>query len=63
MQSESHIKVWDPLVRIFHWVLVATFAIAFITEEDFLTLHVWAGCAFSIGCWWQPLPLLPKKIS
>jgi len=49
MQSESHIKVWDPVVRIFHWVLVATFTIAFITEEDFLTLHVWAGYVLGIS--------------
>ena len=43
MQSDSQVKVWDPVVRIFHWTLVATFTIAYITEEDFLTLHVWAG--------------------
>ena len=37
------IKVWDPLVRIFHWTLVLAFFIAYITEEDFLTLHTFAG--------------------
>lgn len=43
MQNISKTKVWDPVVRVFHWTLVATFIIAYITEEDFLSLHVWAG--------------------
>lgn len=37
------IKVWDLPVRIFHWLLVAAFVTAYVTEDDFLTLHVWAG--------------------
>lgn len=37
------IKVWDPLVRVFHWTLVFAFFIAYITEEDFLSLHIYAG--------------------
>jgi len=36
-------KVWDPLVRVFHWVLVLSFFIAYITEEDFLIIHSYAG--------------------
>jgi len=43
MQANSKIKVWDPLIRIFHWSLVFTFAVAYITEEDFLRPHVLAG--------------------
>jgi len=43
MQTNSTVKVWDPVVRVFHWTLVATFLIAYVTEEDFLSLHVWAG--------------------
>ena len=43
MSHTNTIKVWDPLVRWFHWTLVAAFTIAFITEDDFLTLHTWAG--------------------
>jgi cytochrome b len=43
MPRTDTIKVWDPLVRLFHWALVAAFTIAFITEDDFLTLHTWAG--------------------
>ena len=43
MNNEANIKVWDPVVRIFHWSLVSAFFIAYVTEEDFLSLHVWAG--------------------
>ncbi len=45
MHAESKIKVWDLLVRVFHWTLVTAFLIAFVTEDDFLSLHVWAGYA------------------
>ncbi|MCF6217503.1 MAG: cytochrome b/b6 domain-containing protein [Gammaproteobacteria bacterium] len=41
--STQRIKVWDPLLRIFHWSLVALFLFAFITEDDFLDLHVLSG--------------------
>lgn len=43
--SRSRVRVWDPLVRIFHWSLVVSFFLAYFTEDDFLTLHVWAGYA------------------
>ncbi len=39
------VKVWDPLVRMFHWTLAGAFALAYLTEDDFLPLHVWAGYA------------------
>lgn len=47
MENGAQIKVWDPVVRTFHWVLVGSFLVAFVTEDDFLTLHSWAG--YSIG--------------
>lgn len=37
------LNIWDPLVRIFHWTLVIAFSIAFISEDDYLTIHSWAG--------------------
>ena len=44
MSNNSHtIKVWDPFVRVFHWTLVLAFFIAYITEEDFLPIHTFAG--------------------
>jgi len=43
--SSKFIKVWDPLVRIFHWSLVGFFFLAYLTEDDFETIHIWAGYA------------------
>ncbi len=43
MPPSEMIKIWDPLVRLFHWSLVLAFTIAYFTEEDLLDLHVWAG--------------------
>ncbi len=37
------VPVWDPLLRLFHWSLVATFFIAYLTGEDLRPLHLWAG--------------------
>ncbi|EXJ15600.1 cytochrome b/b6 domain-containing protein [Imhoffiella purpurea] len=39
----NRVRVWDPLVRIFHWSLVAGFATAYLVEDEILALHVWAG--------------------
>lgn len=42
---EQTIKVWDPLVRLFHWSLVVSFAIAWLTADEWDDLHNWAGYA------------------
>ena len=49
--DSSTVKAWDPLVRVFLWSLVFFFLLAFITEDDWLNLHVQAGYAvtFLIG--------------
>lgn len=49
MQDESQptIKVWDILVRIFHWSLVILFFTAYLSEGEPMTLHSWAG--YGIG--------------
>lgn len=40
--SGTEIVVWDPFVRIFHWTVVAAFAVAYLVEDP-LVVHVWAG--------------------
>ena len=43
--TPARIKVWDPLVRVFHWGLASSFAIAWFTAEDWRSLHEYAGYA------------------
>jgi cytochrome b len=43
VSSDNEIKVWDPLVRIFHWSLVATFFIAWLSGDEWERVHVAAG--------------------
>jgi cytochrome b len=38
-------RIWDVPVRIFHWSLVASFAIAWVTADEWNDLHEWAGYA------------------
>jgi cytochrome b len=39
------VRVWSPLIRIGHWTLVGGFAIAYLTQDDLLQVHNWAGYA------------------
>lgn len=39
----NEIKVWDPLVRIFHWSLVLLFATSYLSAEEWDNLHIYAG--------------------
>lgn len=41
--ASDQVRVWDPLVRVFHWSLVGGFATAFLVEDELLAVHVWAG--------------------
>mgnify|MGYP001070884111 CR=1 FL=1 len=43
MQTQEVTKVWDLAVRLFHWSLVAAFTVAYVTEDEWMDLHVWAG--------------------
>ncbi|WP_442579295.1 cytochrome b/b6 domain-containing protein [Mesorhizobium sp. ASY16-5R] len=37
------VKVWDPLVRLFHWSLVGGFAFAYFTGDEWKDAHIVAG--------------------
>jgi cytochrome b len=37
------VKVWDPVVRIGHWVIVIGVLVAYFSGDDWQTIHVWAG--------------------
>jgi cytochrome b len=37
------VKVWDPLVRLFHWSLAGFFAFAFLTGDEWKSAHILAG--------------------
>lgn len=59
--TSNEIVIWDPLVRGFHWLLVAAFILAYVSqgepfeglqdtllrEETWQTLHVWSGYTLS----------------
>jgi cytochrome b len=42
-QSPAMARVWDPVVRFFHWSLVLSFSVAWLTRHHFETIHSWAG--------------------
>lgn len=41
--APDKLRVWDPLVRVFHWGLVAAFTVAWLSAEELSTLHEVAG--------------------
>jgi cytochrome b len=42
------IRVWDPLVRAFHWMLALSFAVAWFSSGDSGRLHELAGYAAGV---------------
>lgn len=42
------VKIWDPFVRIFHWSLVASFAVAWLTAGELKNVHEIAGYAAGV---------------
>ena len=43
----AEVKVWDPVVRTFHWSLVALFALAYATGDEITRVHVATGYAIA----------------
>lgn len=41
--APHEVRVWDPAVRLFHWSLVAAFAAAYLSGDEWMSLHVNAG--------------------
>lgn len=47
--NDGTIKVWDLFIRLFHWILVAGFATAYISGEFYASeIHVLAGYALCV---------------
>ena len=40
---EDSKPVWDIAIRVFHWSLVVTFIVAYLTGDDESELHIYAG--------------------
>jgi cytochrome b len=41
--ASDRVRVWDPLVRVFHWSLVGAFAVAWLTADELQPVHEIAG--------------------
>lgn len=41
------VPVWDPLIRLFHWSLVAAFAVSWLTGDELKGVHEIAGYAIA----------------
>ena len=39
----NEIRVWDLLIRIFHWGLVLSFTIAYLSGDEESSLHIYSG--------------------
>lgn len=39
----DRIKVWDPIVRVFHWSLVAFFLFSYLTGDEWKSAHILSG--------------------
>jgi cytochrome b len=41
------VRVWDPLVRVVHWSVVAAFVVAYFSHGGYLVAHRFAGYAIT----------------
>jgi cytochrome b len=42
-RASETVRVWDPVVRLFHWSLVASFVTAWVTGDELQCVHEIAG--------------------
>lgn len=47
-RSSSTTYVWDIVVRSFHWGVVAAFALAYLTAEEWMAAHKWLGYTITV---------------
>ncbi len=45
LREDRWVHVWDPFVRLFHWCLVLSFAVAWLSANTWENVHMWAGYA------------------
>lgn len=46
MTTQTAVKVWDPLVRVFHWSLALFFIISYLSSDfEDSPIHPWSGYA------------------
>lgn len=43
--SPPMVRVWDPLVRVFHWSLVGLFAFSYLSGDEWKQAHILSGYA------------------
>lgn len=48
MPEPNEVRVWDPFVRIAHWTIAIGFFVAYFTEDEAMTVHVWAGYVIAV---------------
>ncbi len=46
-KDSKKVKVWDPVVRIGHWLLIPAVFTAYFSEDDLMPLHIVAGYVVS----------------
>lgn len=42
------VPVWDPFVRVYHWVQAALIAAAWLSADEWKSLHEWLGYAVAL---------------
>jgi cytochrome b len=44
----ARVRVWDPLVRLFHWALLIAFVVAYFSHGGYLQVHRVSGYAVAV---------------
>ena len=68
MTPASEVKVWDPLIRVFHWATVTLCLLNFFVLEEGSKPHRYAGYAVGILLiirllWGWSAPITPASAS